>query len=96
MVRRLAAILAGGALALSLGTATVLAGGGNPSPTGTGQPTQDCADSQPGPPGFNSPGFATAEGVYANPGSQGGTASGNGHVVSQYDVACYHVSQNHP
>jgi hypothetical protein len=96
MVRRVAAILAGGALALSLGAATVLAGAGNPSPTGTGQPSQNCANSQPGPPGFNSGGFATADLHYANPGSQGGTASGNGQVVAQYDVACYHVSLNQP
>jgi len=30
--------------------------------------------------------------VYANPTSQGGTSSGNTHVVSQYDVACYQQS----
>jgi len=28
-------------------------------------------------------------GVYANPDSRGGTASGNSHVVAQYDVACF-------
>jgi hypothetical protein len=85
MVRRLAAILAGATLALSLGSATVLAG----------QPNQSCEDSQPGPPGFDSVGFAKADLHYANPDSQGGTASGNDHVVSQYDVACYHFSQSH-
>ncbi len=95
MVRRSAAILAGLALALSLGSATVLAGQGNPSPTGTGQPSVSCDDFQPGPPGFDSVGFAKAEEHYANPDSQGGTASGNVHVVSQYDVACYHFSQSH-
>ena len=31
----------------------------------------------------------------ANPDSQGGTSSGNWHVVSQYDVACFQVSQPH-
>jgi hypothetical protein len=95
MFRRSVTIFAGVALALSLGAATAFAGQGNPSLTGTGQPSQSCDDSQPGPPGFNSGGFAKAELRYANPDSQGGTASGNAHVVSQYDVACYHFSQSH-
>ena len=95
MVRRLMAMLSGGALVLTIGSATALAGGGNPSPTGTGQPSTSCDDFQPGPPGFNSVGFAKAEVVYANPGSQGGTSSGNAHVVAQYDVACYHFSLSH-
>ena len=96
MVRRFVSIVAGVTLALSLVSATALAGGGNPSTTGTGQPTQSCETSQPGPPGFDSPGFANADEHYANPDSQGGTSSGgNPHVVSQYDVACYHYSQHH-
>jgi len=36
---------------------------------------------------FNDSGVAGA--VYANPTSQGGISSGNTHVVSQYDVACF-------
>ena len=72
---------------------------GNPSPTGTGQPGQD-AESQPlEPHGFMSGGFANAKTQYANPadtGSQGGISSGNNpHVVSQYDVAAFQVSQTH-
>ena len=69
---------------------------GNPSPTGTGQPSQD-AESQPQEPaGFMSGGFAHAKTVYANPApAQGGTSSGNPHVVSQYDVAAFQVSQTH-
>ena len=39
---------------------------------------------------FNENGVAGT--VYANPTSQGGTSSGNSHVVSQYDVACYQQS----
>ena len=39
---------------------------------------------------FNDSGVAGA--VYANPTSQGGISSGNPHVVSQYDVACYQQS----
>jgi len=91
MRRRLAAILAGGALALALGSSTALAA--DPSPTGTGQPSVSCDDFQPGPSGFSTDGFANAESHYANPDAQGGTSSGNAHVVSQYDVACYHHSQ---
>ena len=85
------------ALALTIGSATVFAGTGNPSPTGTGQPSQSCGSSgaEMSPPGFNSGGFANADLHYANPTSQGGTASGNGHVVAQYDVACYHFTQAH-
>src|SRR5438552_11111401 len=100
MIRRLISVVAGVALALSLMSATAFAGGGNPSPTGTGQPSTSCDAFQPGPPGFNSPGFTgTAELVYANPadtGSQGGISSGNNpHVVSQYDVACEGYSTHH-
>jgi hypothetical protein len=72
--------------------------------TGTpGQPNQTClsatAPSEPGnaaaAPGaaFNENG-GIAGGVYANPGSQGGVSSGNAHVVAQYDVACFQVSQH--
>lgn len=93
MLRRLSLGLGAAALALSIGASTALAGSGNPS--GTGQPSTSCDDFGPGPNGFNSGGFANAETVYANPDAQGGVSSGNWHVVSQYDVACYHVSLNH-
>jgi hypothetical protein len=70
------------------------------NPSGTGQPNQSC-QAQPSSPGSAStaPGSAfntsgTAQFVYANPGSKGGTSSGNSHVVAQYDVACYQVSQH--
>ena len=39
---------------------------------------------------FNDSGVAGA--VYANPDSKGGISSGNTHVVSQYDVACFQQS----
>jgi hypothetical protein len=59
------------------------------NPSGHGQPSQTCGD--PGatsmPNGFGTDGFANAEGVYAN------SQNGNQHAVSQYDVACYQVSQ---
>lgn len=84
---------------------TVLALGGvsatgaladNPHSGGaTGQPSQSCgATTPPAFPGntANAPGSAfngTAGSVYANPTSMGGVNSGNSHVVSQYDVACF-------
>ena len=86
MTRRFVSIVAGVALALGLMSATALAG----------QPNVSCDTFQPGPPGFDSGGFTgTAELVYANPGSRGGTMSGNPAVVAQYDVACEHFSAHH-
>src|SRR5947209_17706992 len=80
---------------------TLVFAAGNPS--GTGQPNQTCLSSTaPNEPGnaSSAPGSAfnenggTAGSVYANPGSTGGTASGNTHVVAQYDVACFQVSHH--
>ena len=45
-----------------------------------------------GPAGFNSGGFAHAETVYAGSPGTPSAANGNAHAVSQYDVACYQVS----
>ena len=39
---------------------------------------------------FNDSGVAGTH--YANPDSKGGISSGNTHVVSQYDVACFQQS----
>jgi hypothetical protein len=63
------------------------------NPPGTGQPNQSCEDSQPGPPGFNSGGFANAEEHYAGNGKSALHANSD-HAVSQYDVACFQVSQH--
>ena len=49
--------------------------------SGTGPPNQSCEEQPSSPPGFSTPGFSNAENHY-NPGSQ-------------YDVACYQVSQHH-
>jgi hypothetical protein len=95
MIRRLAVAAAAATLLLGLVGGTALA---EANPAGTGQPSQSCGSEPSGPPGLLSTtnGFArVASNVYANPGSQGGTASGNSHVVSQYDVACFQVSQPH-
>jgi hypothetical protein len=78
-------------------SSAALAGRGNPS--GTGQPNQSCQVTMVTPghamsaggSAFNPNGVSGA--VYANPTSRGGIASGNSHVVAQYDVACYHQTQ---
>ncbi|HKU59234.1 MAG TPA: hypothetical protein VJP39_06485 [Gaiellaceae bacterium] len=69
-------------------------------PSGTGQPSQTCLSSTaPSEPGqaANAPGSAfnenggTAGSVYAGNQPQ---SSNNPNSVSQYDVACYQVSQH--
>jgi hypothetical protein len=86
------ALLGVGAATLVLSMSATIALAGNPS--GTGQPSAGCGDPNATvmPRGFNSGGFANAESHYANPDSTGGLASGNDHVVSQYDVACYQLT----
>ena len=74
------------------------------NPSGTGQPSQTCLSST----ALNEPGNAAsargaafnenggiAGSVYAGNGVSATTAA-SGHAVSQYDVACYQVSQPHP
>ena len=67
------------------------------NPAGTGQPGAECGD--PGatvePAGFGTGGFATAETHYAGTDGTPSLANGNAHAVSQYDVACYQVTQSH-
>jgi len=90
MLRRL--LLGAGAGVLSLSLSATIALAGNPS--GSGQPSAGCGDPNATvePNGFSSGGFATAETNYANPDATGGQMSGNVHVVSQYDVACYQLT----
>jgi hypothetical protein len=92
MKTQLTTILAVG-FSCALGSMTLA---GDPHTSGTkGQPNQSCENSTVHPgkaatsPGsaFNEDSVASAH--YANPGTQGGISSGNSHVVSQYDVACY-------
>ena len=67
-----------------------------PNPNGTGLPSQSCQAEPSGPPGLLSTtnGFATrAVNVYAGSPGTPSLANGNQHAVSQYDVACYQVSQ---
>jgi hypothetical protein len=95
------------ATATALATAAIVLVGpvaanaaGNPSPTGTGQPSQTCGSgSAPMTPGT----AAAAPGSAFNPAGHAGTVyageqpqnSGNPTSVSQYDVACFQVSQGH-
>ncbi len=72
------------------------------SPGTQGQPGQSC-QAQPSSPGqsANNSGspFAggQADNVYAgNPGTASLAHSNSGNAVSQYDVACFQVSQPHP
>jgi len=90
MLRRALIGVGAATLALSMSATMVLAA----NPSGTGQPSAGCGDPNATvmPPGFSSGGFANAESRYANPTSTGGLASGNAHVVAQYDVACYQLT----
>jgi hypothetical protein len=95
-------LLVGGiaAVLLALGPANASAAS---NPSGTGQPSQTCLSSTaPSEPGnaatargsaFNESGPGTAGVVYAGNGVSATTA-GSGNAVSQYDVACFQVSQS--
>jgi hypothetical protein len=97
--------LAGGLLLLTGAAGTSLAAS---NPSGTGQPSQTClSQTAPVEPGqghaASAPGSAFNE---TRPGTAGTVYAGNGRTtmtpanqttaVSQYDVACYQVSQPHP
>lgn len=68
------------------------------NPSGTGQPGAECG--APGatsePKGFGTEGFSNAESHYAGSPGTPSEAHGNQHAVSQYDVACFQVTSNHP
>jgi hypothetical protein len=73
------------------------------NPSGTGQPSQSClSQSAPAEPGrsASAPGSAFNEnggiagGVYAGSPGTPSAANGSSNAVSQYDVACYQVSQH--
>ena len=99
-MRKLYAVIAAAVLLSSGATAASAAS----NPSGTGQPSQTClnstAPSEPGQsagaPGsaFNETGPGTAGVVYAGNGVSATTA-GSTNAVSQYDVACFQVSQPH-
>ena len=93
------AVLVGALFVIGVGSALAAS-----NPSGTGQPSQMClsstAPTEPGQaagaPGsaFNETGPGTAGTVYAGNGVSATTA-GSPNAVSQYDVACYQVSQGH-
>jgi hypothetical protein len=99
IVKGITAIILVGALAFP--PVTSVFADGNPS--GTGQPSQTCLTSsalmEPGQaaqaPGsaFNETSPGTAGVVYAGNGVSATTAN-SANAVSQYDVACYQVSQH--
>jgi hypothetical protein len=91
MLRRALCGIGAATLAISMSATIVLAG----NPAGHGQPSAGCGDPNATvmPNGFLSGGFAVADSHYANPGSTGGVHSSNAHVVAQYDVACYQLTQ---
>ena len=89
-----------GTAAIAMAAGLVAAGAGAAlagNPAGTGQPSQSCEE-QPSTPGNSS----SAPGSAFNPDGNAGTHyageqpqnSNNPNSVSQYDVACYHVSQH--
>ena len=96
-------MLAVGALVAAVFGATGGTALAAPNPNGTGQPSQTCLSSAaPNEPGnaanapgsaFNETGPGKAGTVYAGNGVSATTA-GSGNAVSQYDVACYQVSQH--
>ncbi|TJZ58672.1 adenylate cyclase [Streptomyces piniterrae] len=91
-IARRAGIAISGAL-LTLG-AVAVPSFGVANPSGTGQPSVECEDSRPGNASgargsaFNEDGIAGTR--YAGEQPQN---SRNSHSVSQYDVACFQVSQ---
>jgi hypothetical protein len=93
MLRRFTMAVASASLLAGLAAGTVL--GGNPA--GTGQPGAECgADGATRePPGFLTAGFANAETHYAGSEGTPSLAHGSSHAVSQYDVACYQLTQHH-
>ena len=66
------------------------------TPIGGGQPNQSCEDQPTGPAGFDSGGFEIAEAHYAGEGPGSTNHAGSDKAVSQYDVACFQLSQSHP
>ena len=96
-MNRSATVLRSFALAATLGAALALSvasgalAGGNPA--GTGQPGAECGVTEPH--GFTTTGFGRAELVYAGSEDTHSLNSNNDHAVSQYDVACFHITSNH-
>jgi len=99
-IARLGTLAATGTLAGGLALAVSgPAAAANPNPGSPGQPSQSCGSAN----ASSTPGnAASAPGSAFNPNGQAGTVyagqqpqnSNNPHSVSQYDVACFQVSQH--
>ena len=88
MLRRAIGVMGATVIALSLSAGLTLAG----------QPGASCGSTGAtmSPPGFNTTGFANAEGRYA--GSDGTSSLAHSHsdkAVSQYDIACVQFTAAH-
>ena len=71
--------------------------GAAPNPARTGQPGAECGEegAEVMPAGFETPGFAHAEEVYAGSEDSASLAhSQSEHAVSQYDIACYQLTSS--
>jgi hypothetical protein len=81
---------------VALGAAVPVTAGAAGNPSGTGQPSQSCGSPTAAqePSGFGTAGFANAESQYAGSEGTPSAANGSSHAVSQYDVACYQVTQS--
>jgi hypothetical protein len=66
------------------------------APAFAAQPGKECGEdgATSSPPGFDTPGFANAEEHYAGSEGTPSAANGNPKAVSQYDVACFRLSQH--
>jgi hypothetical protein len=64
------------------------------NPAGTGQPGAECGEENAlnEPTGFGTGGFGIAEAKYAGSDDTPSLNSNNPDAVSQYDVACYQIS----
>ncbi len=93
MVRRVIVSVTVGLIVLLGSVGTTQA---NPNPNGTGQPSASCGapNALSSPAGFNTGGFSNAESRYAGSLGTPSAANGSPNAVSQYDVACFQVSQN--
>ena len=89
--RKLTALLA--ALSLAIAVSAPAGALAAPNPSGHGQPNASCEETSSAPLGFSSGGFANAEQHYAGNGA-GSLHANSSHAVSQYDVACFQVSQH--
>ena len=93
LLRKKLAVVLAATLMLALSGAPAAFAASNPS--GTGQPGAECGEdnAMTAPAGFSTGGFENAEAHYA--GSDGTPSfihANSSHAVSQYDVACYQVT----